>query len=162
PANRTRKNERCCKQRAATVICRYCKGYRQDVIETNGKTQEQKPTKAAEKILNHDQTSGNNDRNNLTKHQKNHPKANRRQEHEYIAIKNVKTIRNGGIIIETENEKDVDKLIQISKEKDELNNKFQIDKPKARKAHIILFDVSKDTKEEDIMDCLRNQFLEQG
>ncbi|GIY44539.1 putative RNA-directed DNA polymerase from transposon X-element [Caerostris darwini] len=78
-----------------------------------------------------------------------------------IAIKNVKPIRNAGIMIETDKEEDLDKLIQIFKEKDELNKNFQIDKPKERNPHIILFEVAKDTKEEDILDGLKNQFLEQ-
>ncbi|GIX80127.1 hypothetical protein CEXT_702822 [Caerostris extrusa] len=56
-----------------------------------------------------------------------------------IGVKNVRNIRNGGILIETESEEDLDKLIQEFKAQDDLNRDFNIQKPTMRKPHIICF-----------------------
>ncbi|GIX77337.1 hypothetical protein CDAR_276631 [Caerostris darwini] len=50
-----------------------------------------------------------------------------------ISIKKVRNIKEGGILIETVSVKDQDKLIQHFKEQDELKEKFNINKPTARK-----------------------------
>ncbi|GIY37470.1 RNA-directed DNA polymerase from mobile element jockey [Caerostris darwini] len=78
-----------------------------------------------------------------------------------VAIKNVRHINNGGILIETDNEKDLDTLIEEFKKKDELVQKFTIAKPVARKPHIICFNVSSETGEVELADSLKNQFLEE-
>ncbi|GIX87703.1 hypothetical protein CDAR_617011 [Caerostris darwini] len=64
-----------------------------------------------------------------------------------IGIKNVKFIKNGGLLVETESEEDLDKLIEEFKQIVELNNKYTINKPIARKPQIIYFDVSKNLEE---------------
>ncbi|GIX83506.1 uncharacterized protein CDAR_83521 [Caerostris darwini] len=75
-----------------------------------------------------------------------------------IAIKNVRNINNGGILIETDTEKDLDKLISEFKAKDALKTSFNIAKPVARKPHIICFEISPDTGEDQLMEGLRKQF----
>ncbi|GIX69405.1 uncharacterized protein CEXT_312971 [Caerostris extrusa] len=77
-----------------------------------------------------------------------------------IGIKNVRNIKEGGILIETISEKDLDKLIQHLKEQDELKENFNINKPTARKPHIICFDISPDTEEKALLDSLQEQFSE--
>ncbi|GIX87735.1 CCHC-type domain-containing protein [Caerostris darwini] len=77
-----------------------------------------------------------------------------------VAVKNVRNISNGGILIETDTEKDLDALIEEFKKKDELTQKFSIAKPVTRKPHIICFNVSTDMGETELTECLRNQFLE--
>ncbi|GIY63770.1 hypothetical protein CEXT_736571 [Caerostris extrusa] len=56
-----------------------------------------------------------------------------------VAIKGVKPIKNGGIIVDTISEEDLDKLIYEFKAKDELTKEFQIEKPATRNPHIICF-----------------------
>ncbi|GIX71186.1 hypothetical protein CEXT_318811 [Caerostris extrusa] len=76
-----------------------------------------------------------------------------------IGIKNVRNIKEGGIFIETETEKDLVKLIQHFKEQDDLKDHFNINKPRARKPHIICFDISADTEEKTLLDSME-QFSE--
>ncbi|GIY32627.1 hypothetical protein CDAR_287291 [Caerostris darwini] len=65
-----------------------------------------------------------------------------------IGVKQVRNIRNGGIIIETDTDTDLDKLIQEFKLQDELTKNFIIDKPALKKPQIICFDVAQDTSGE--------------
>ncbi|GIY00322.1 hypothetical protein CEXT_145101 [Caerostris extrusa] len=78
-----------------------------------------------------------------------------------IGIKNVKFIKNGGLLVETEREEDLDKLIEEFKQIDELKNKFTINKPIDRKPQIICFDVSKDLEEKHLLEYLEAQFAEE-
>ncbi|GIY67524.1 hypothetical protein CEXT_526891, partial [Caerostris extrusa] len=75
-----------------------------------------------------------------------------------IGVKHVRNIRNGGILIETESEEDLDKLIQEFKAQDVLDRDFTIQKPTLRKPHIICFDVSQDTTEQMLLENLNLQF----
>ncbi|GIX73542.1 hypothetical protein CEXT_736921 [Caerostris extrusa] len=79
-----------------------------------------------------------------------------------VAIRSVKPIKNGGIIVETISEEDLDKLIYEFKAKDELTKEYQIGKPATRNPHIICFEVSPETKSEVLTESLRNQFLEEN
>ncbi|GIY68082.1 uncharacterized protein CDAR_452991 [Caerostris darwini] len=79
-----------------------------------------------------------------------------------VAVKNVRHINNGGILIETDNEKHLDTLIEEFKKKDELVQKYTIAKPVARKPHIICFNVSSETGEVELADSLKNQFQEEN
>ncbi|GIY87046.1 uncharacterized protein CDAR_233451 [Caerostris darwini] len=74
-----------------------------------------------------------------------------------VAVKNVRNINNGGILIETDTEKDLDILIEEFKKKDELTQKYTIAKPVARKPHIICFNVS---AEVELAECLINWIIE--
>ncbi|GIX70133.1 probable RNA-directed DNA polymerase from transposon BS [Caerostris darwini] len=75
-----------------------------------------------------------------------------------VGVKSVRLIRDGGIIIETVNEEDLDKLIAEFKKQDELAGDFNIAKPVARWPQIICFDVDTETTKEDILVNLRQQF----
>ncbi|GIY65163.1 hypothetical protein CDAR_437261 [Caerostris darwini] len=75
-----------------------------------------------------------------------------------IAIKNVRSINNGGILIETVTEKDLDKLISEFKAKDALKTSYNIAKTVARKPHITCFEVSPDTGEDQFVEGLRKNF----
>ncbi|GIX89958.1 uncharacterized protein CEXT_272091 [Caerostris extrusa] len=75
-----------------------------------------------------------------------------------IAIKNVRNINNGGILIETDSEKDLERLINEFKAKDALNASYQISRTVARKPQIICFEVSTDTGETQLVEGLRKQF----
>ncbi|GIY95032.1 uncharacterized protein CEXT_9131 [Caerostris extrusa] len=79
-----------------------------------------------------------------------------------IGVKQVRNIRNGGIIIETETETDLDKLIQEFKLQDDLAKNFDILKPDLKKPQIICFDVSQDTSGEKLLEDLHSQFSEVG
>ncbi|GIY65501.1 uncharacterized protein CDAR_187221 [Caerostris darwini] len=79
-----------------------------------------------------------------------------------IGIKNVKFIKNGGLLVETESEEDLDKLIEEFKQIDELSNKYTINKPIDRKPQIICFDVSKDLEEKQLLEYMEMQFAEEG
>ncbi|GIY37484.1 hypothetical protein CDAR_459031 [Caerostris darwini] len=72
-----------------------------------------------------------------------------------IAIKNVRNINNGGILIET----DSGKLINEFKAKDALKTSYNIARTVARKPHIICFEVSPDTGETQLVEGLRKQFI---
>ncbi|GIY71755.1 hypothetical protein CEXT_614641 [Caerostris extrusa] len=71
-----------------------------------------------------------------------------------IAIKNVRNINNGGILIET----DLEKLINEFKAKDALKASYNISRTVARKLQIICFEVSTDTGETQLVEGLRKQF----
>ncbi|GIZ01785.1 uncharacterized protein CEXT_744831 [Caerostris extrusa] len=75
-----------------------------------------------------------------------------------VGVKSVRPIRDGGIIIETINEDDLDKLIAEFKKQDELAGDYNIAKPAARWPQIICFDVATETTKDDILDNLRQQF----
>ncbi|GIY54778.1 uncharacterized protein CDAR_391111 [Caerostris darwini] len=79
-----------------------------------------------------------------------------------IGVKQVRNIRNGGIIIETDTETDLDKLIQEFKLQDDLTKNFTIDKPALKKPQIICFDVAQDTSGDKILEDLHSQFSEIG
>lgn len=72
-----------------------------------------------------------------------------------IAIQGVRSTRNGGMVIKTETEEDLDKLIQEFQGKDEIRENYEVIKPKMRNPHIIIYDINSDITKEELENNLR-------
>ncbi|GIX77425.1 CCHC-type domain-containing protein [Caerostris extrusa] len=70
-----------------------------------------------------------------------------------IGVKKVTNVRKGGILIETVNDADLDKLISELDSNPEIKNKFDIGKPLQRNPQIICYGVSPETTEDTITNC---------
>ncbi|GIY68091.1 uncharacterized protein CDAR_453061 [Caerostris darwini] len=72
-----------------------------------------------------------------------------------IGVKRVSNVRKGGILIETVDDKDLDKLIRELDSNPDIKEKFDFGKPIQRNPQIICFGVSNETTEATVANCIK-------
>ncbi|GBM71871.1 hypothetical protein AVEN_229366-1 [Araneus ventricosus] len=72
-------------------------------------------------------------------------------------VNGVKSVKKGGIIVNTPTGEDIDKLIHEFSKLDELTNKYEIMKPRLKTPSIIIFNIEENITEEGLLNGFKDQ-----